>query len=62
MAATRNTSGFAGAGVTNGPVTAPQSSAVAGGNGVYNYASTPSFPASTYNATNYWVDVAYTQP
>jgi hypothetical protein len=30
--------GFASAGTTNGPLTAPQSSAVSGGNGVYNYA------------------------
>ena len=32
---------------------------VSGGNGVYNYAATSSFPASTYNATNYWVDLAF---
>jgi Domain of unknown function (DUF4082) len=53
---------FASAGVTNGPLTAPQSSAVSGGNGVYSYASSPSFPDATYNANNYWVDTVYTQP
>lgn len=53
--------GFAGAGVTSGPLTAPQSSAVSGGNGVYNYGSTPSFPGATYNANNYWVDVVFTE-
>jgi hypothetical protein len=31
-----------------------RSSALAGGNGVYRYGG--GFPASTYNATNYWVD------
>ena len=38
--------------VTHGPLTAPAS-----GNGVYAYGSTATFPSSTYNATNYWVDV-----
>jgi hypothetical protein len=41
---------------TNGPITAP-SSASAGGDGVYAYGSSASFPSSTYNVTNYWVDV-----
>jgi methionine-rich copper-binding protein CopC len=53
---------FANAGVTNGPLTAPQSSAVAGGNGVYGYGGSPAFPASSFNATNYWVDVVFTEP
>jgi N,N-dimethylformamidase beta subunit-like, C-terminal/Domain of unknown function (DUF4082)/Fibronectin type III domain/Bacterial Ig domain len=30
------------------------------GNGVYAYDSQPSFPASTWNATNYYVDVVFT--
>ena len=41
---------------TNGPLTAPDS-ASSGGNGVYNYGSTVSFPNNTYIAANYWVDV-----
>jgi hypothetical protein len=45
-------SGLASA-VTNGPLTA-----LAVG-GVYAYGSANTFPASTYNATNYWVDVVY---
>jgi hypothetical protein len=53
---------FANAGVTNGPLTAPQSSAVSGGNGLYGYSSSPAFPNSSYNATNYWVDVVFTEP
>jgi hypothetical protein len=54
--------GFARAGVTTGPLTAQQSSAVSGGNGVYNYNGSPSFPNATYNANNYWVDVVFTEP
>lgn len=30
-----------------------------GGNGVYAYGTTPKFPTSSYNATNYWVDVIF---
>jgi len=57
-----NSAYFASAGVTNGPLTAPQSSAVSGGNGVYTYGSSLAFPNNTYNATNYWVDVVFTEP
>ena len=49
-AATQN--GLASA-VTNGPLTA-----LAGG-GVYADGSANTFPTSTYNASNYWVDVVY---
>ena len=28
-----------------------------GGNGVFRYGNTPSFPTETYHSTNYWVDV-----
>jgi hypothetical protein len=31
-------------------------------NGVFAYATTSTFPASTFNATNYWVDVLYAIP
>ncbi|TAU36499.1 DUF4082 domain-containing protein (plasmid) [Rhizobium leguminosarum] len=47
--------------VTNGPLTA-QSSAVAGGNGVFAYggsATTGLFPNSTFNAANYYADVVF---
>jgi methionine-rich copper-binding protein CopC len=53
---------FAGKGVTNGPLTAPQSSTISLGNGVYVYGSSSTFPNNTYNATNYWVDVVFTEP
>src|SRR6185503_2957815 len=47
-------SGLASA-VTNGPLTA-----LAGG-GVYAYGSANAFPSNSFNASNYWVDVVYTQ-
>src|SRR5271165_6850269 len=43
-------------GVTNGPLNVPGSAAV-GGNGVYNYGN--SFPSSTWNDSNYFVDVLF---
>ncbi len=45
--------GFSSA-VTNGPLTAPAS-----GNGVYAYGGSSLFPTSTYQNTNYWVDVVF---
>ncbi|WP_209857379.1 DUF4082 domain-containing protein [Rhizobium herbae] len=45
---------------TNGGLTAPSSS-TSGGNGVYAYGANSLFPSSTYNASNYWVDVLYQQ-
>jgi Domain of unknown function (DUF4082)/Bacterial Ig-like domain len=51
---------FANAGIDSPPLHAPQSSAVSGGNGVYGYSGSPGFPTSSYNATNYWVDVVFT--
>ena len=44
-------------GATNGPLVAPASGA-SGGNGVYVYAK--SFPASTWEESNYYVDIAFT--
>ncbi|WP_445764866.1 DUF4082 domain-containing protein [Rhizobium hidalgonense] len=43
--------------VTSGPLTAPAS-----GNGVYRYGSNSLFPTSTFQSTNYWVDVMFTTP
>ncbi|MCW2876610.1 MAG: hypothetical protein JWQ95_710, partial [Sphaerisporangium sp.] len=31
-----------------------------GGNGVYAYNATNTFPSSTYQSSNYWVDVVFT--
>jgi hypothetical protein len=46
--------------VTNGPLTAPASAQIAGGNGVYHYGTSITLPDSTYQASNYWVDVVFT--
>jgi len=43
---------------TSGPITLP-SSAQVGGNGVYSYSGTGFFPTQTYEAANYWVDIAF---
>jgi hypothetical protein len=48
---------FAGA-HTRGPLTA-QASSASGGNGVYAYGSSSSFPSRSYKSSNYWVDVAF---
>jgi methionine-rich copper-binding protein CopC len=53
---------FASQGLTNGPLTAPQSSAVSLGNGLYGYGSSLTFPNNSFNGTNYWVDVVFTEP
>jgi hypothetical protein len=45
---------------TNGVLTAPTSS-TSGGNGVYRYGSSSSFPTSTYYGSNYWIDVVFKQ-
>ena len=45
--------GHVAAAVTNGPLTAQASG------GVYAYGSASTFPTSSYNASNYWVDVIY---
>ena len=49
---------FAFKGQDNPPVHLLQNG-VDGPNGVYSYASSSVFPSSTYNSTNYWVDVVY---
>jgi Domain of unknown function (DUF4082)/Bacterial Ig-like domain/Bacterial Ig domain len=48
---------FAATGVDNGPLHALRNG-VSGGNGVYRYGGRV-FPTSTYNSTNYWVDVVF---
>jgi N,N-dimethylformamidase beta subunit-like protein/uncharacterized protein DUF4082/Big-like domain-containing protein/fibronectin type III domain protein len=52
---------FATTGVDNPPLHALASPA-SGGNGVYAYGGAPAFPSSSFNATNYWVDVVFTKP
>jgi hypothetical protein len=51
-----------GGGFAAGPVDNPPLHALADGmspNGVYGYSSTPVQPVSSYNASNYWVDVLF---
>ncbi|WP_035139885.1 DUF4082 domain-containing protein [Fischerella sp. PCC 9605] len=53
-----NNNYFASSGVDNEPLHALRNG-VSGGNGVYKY-GTSGFPTSSYQSTNYWVDVAFT--
>ncbi len=53
-----NSGQFSSAGVDNAPLHAP-SAASAGGNGVYAYSATSTFPNQTFSGTNYWVDVVF---
>src|SRR5205823_4094153 len=57
-AATQNS--FTSTGIDNPPLHGLASPA-SGGNGVYVSGSGSAFPTNTYLATNYWVDVAFTQ-
>jgi beta-glucanase (GH16 family) len=50
---------FLGAGVDNAPLHALRDG-VSGGDGVYAYGSTSTFPSNTWQSSNYWVDVALT--
>jgi hypothetical protein len=49
---------FGGRGVDNAPLHA-LTDGFDGGNGVYMYSSSTTFPTNTYSATNYWVDVVF---
>ncbi len=53
-----NTSGL-NASVDNAPLHA-LSAGASGGNGVHAYGDSSRFPAQTWNASNYWVDVVFT--
>jgi hypothetical protein len=45
--------------VTSGPLVALASAQAAGGNGLYHYGTSLLRPDNTWNASNYWVDVAF---
>ena len=53
-----NSAYFATAGVDNSPLHALQDG-VDGGNAVYGYGASGTFPNQTYQSENYWVDVVY---
>ena len=55
-----NTGYFANAGVDSPPLRALRNG-VSGSNGVYKYNPNPAFPNDTYQSSNYWVDVVFTQ-
>ncbi|MDN3688878.1 DUF4082 domain-containing protein [Cyclobacterium jeungdonense] len=44
--------------ITNGPLSGIVSGSE-GGNGVYRYTSSPSFPNNNFQSSNYWVDVVF---
>jgi hypothetical protein len=49
---------FTSAGVDNAPLHALRDG-VSGGNGVYAYGASSTFPANSFQASNYWVDVVF---
>jgi hypothetical protein len=49
---------FAGRTVTSGPLHA-LADGTDGPNGIYRYNAVSAFPTSTFNATNYWIDVVF---
>jgi Domain of unknown function (DUF4082)/Bacterial Ig-like domain/Bacterial Ig domain/Purple acid Phosphatase, N-terminal domain len=53
-----NSSYFASSSFESGPLTA-LADGVDGGNGVYAYGPSRSFPSNTWQSTNYWVDVVF---
>jgi hypothetical protein len=50
---------FLNAGEDAGYLHAPATGAVAGGNGVYAYGASSTFPNQTVHGSNYWVDVVF---
>jgi hypothetical protein len=46
--------------ITSGPLVAIANGQASGGNGVYHYGTSLARPNSTYQATNYWVDISFT--
>jgi hypothetical protein len=49
---------FAGSEAVNGLLHGLRDDA-AGGNGVFAYGPSPTFPVNTFGATNYWVDIVF---
>lgn len=54
------TSGDLASAVSNPPLEALPSGS-SGGNGIYAYGSSPAFPQYSYNSSNYWVDVVFSE-
>jgi hypothetical protein len=54
----KNENYFTNSGVSNPPLYAFRNGE-SGANGLYRYSSTPIFPTSSYQSSNYWVDVIF---
>jgi hypothetical protein len=54
-----NRSYFASTGVNNPPLSAPMDGGAGASNGIYMYGSTSKFPTSSYQSSNYWVDIVF---
>jgi len=52
---------FATPGVSNPPLSALVDGGAGGRNAIYKYGSTSQFPTDSYQSSNYWVDVVFTQ-
>ena len=52
---------FGSSGVDSPPLHA-LANGVDGGNGVYSYGPSGTFPTNSYNSANYWVDVTFVRP
>jgi Domain of unknown function (DUF4082) len=47
-------------GISNGPLSAPNNAGGDGGQDTFNTSLSPAYPATSFNATNYWMDVEVT--
>jgi hypothetical protein len=52
---------FATTGLNNPPLSALVDGGAGGRNAIYKYGSTSQFPTDSYQSSNYWVDVVFTQ-
>jgi hypothetical protein len=50
---------FGATGVSNPPLQALVDGGIGGANGVFMYGATSQFPTSSYQSSNYWVDVVF---
>ncbi len=55
-----NSGQFSSSGYDNSPLHALASSAYTNGDGLYLYSGSAAFPTSSFNGSNYWVDVVFT--
>lgn len=53
-------SGPGSGGITNGPLSAPNNAGGDGGQSTFNNSNLNAYPATSFNATNYWLDLEVT--